>query len=155
MTSSSFTIYKKYSFRTYLSCYRRKGDGEEDGEKDLDGYFHIGWMKSGGYPLNKISVEALLCQELWAEWQMATGQVTSHQKWVERNKQTRLRSGWRKKNRSEAECGTKQMCGRRNQTIINLSDPAQLPESGTLLMFYAKLWHDGLDGRLMVFLMQT
>ena len=53
MTSSSFTIYKKYSFRTYLSCYRRKGDGEEDGEKDLDGYFHIGWMKSGGYPLNK------------------------------------------------------------------------------------------------------
>ena len=58
-------------------------------------------------------------------WGMATGQVTSNQKWVERNKQTRLRSGWRKKNRSEAECGTKQMCGRRNQTIINLSDPAQ------------------------------
>ena len=65
MTSSSFAIYKKYSFRTYLSCYGRKRDGEEDGEKDLDGYFHIGWMKSGGYPLNKRSVEAaLLCQEL-------------------------------------------------------------------------------------------
>ena len=141
MTSSSFTIYKKYSFRTYLSCYRRKGDGEEDGEKDLDGYFHIGWMKSGGYPLNKKSVEALLCQELWAEWQMMAddhwpGNEPSEMSWAQQTNTAQVRLAKEKQVRG----------GMWNKTNVRTTEPnhhqpvgSSSTESGTLLIFLRKI----------------
>ena len=134
MTSSSFTIYKKYSFRTYLSFYRRKGDGEEDGEKDLDGYFHIGWMKSGGYPLNKKSVEALLCQELWAEWQMMAdghwpGNKQLEMSWAQQTNTAQVRLAKEKQVRG----------GMWNKTNVRTTEPnhhqpvgSSSTESGTL-----------------------